>query len=266
MSNFHNNCCGQEILEDDSSLVATPRRVPAWKRAFDITCVLATLIVWAPLGVMTAIFIKIVSPGPILFRQKRIGYMGKEFHCLKFRTMKPNADVGVHQKHLRQLITSDQPMKKLDGIGDARLIRGGSWLRALGLDELPQLINVLRGEMSLVGPRPCVAYEYEMDIPRFSRRCQTLPGLTGMWQVNGKNKTTFEEMMALDLAYVERQSLFLDCKIIACTAPAILVQAWDLRSARKKAARAKAQNTDTEPGSVPETMMQSASLPQMEET
>jgi lipopolysaccharide/colanic/teichoic acid biosynthesis glycosyltransferase len=264
MSNFHNNCFGQEILEDESSPVAAPRRVPSWKRALDIICVLAALIVWAPLCVMIAMFIKMVSPGPILFRQKRIGYMGKEFHCLKFRTMKLNADTGVHQKHLQQLMASQQPMKKLDGIGDARLIRGGLWLRALGLDELPQLINVLRGEMSLVGPRPCVAYEYEMDIPRFSQRCQTLPGLTGLWQVNGKNKTTFEEMMALDLAYVERQSLFLDCKILVCTAPAILAQIWDLGSRRKKAARAKAPNT--EPDSVPETMMSSASLPQMEKT
>lgn len=264
MSTFHHNRFGQEILEVDSCLVATPRRVPSWKRALDIFCVLAASVVWAPLCVVIAAFIKMVSPGPILFRQKRIGHLGKEFHCLKFRTMKPNADAGVHRKHLRQLMASDKPMKKLDGIGDARLIRGGLWLRALGLDELPQLINVLRGEMSLVGPRPCVAYEYEMDISRYGQRCQTLPGLTGLWQVNGKNKTTFEEMMALDLAYVQRQSLFLDCKILVCTAPAILVQAWDIRPGRKKAVRPEARTTGLR--STAEPTMSSAKLPHMEET
>ena len=126
-------------------------------------------------------------------------------------------------------MASNQPMNKLDRAGDTRLIPGGLWLRSLGLDELPQLINVLRGEMSLVGPRPCVAYEYEMFQPRHRRRCQTLPGLTGLWQVNGKNKTSFERMMDLDLTYVEKQSLFLDLKIIVFTVPAILIQVWDTK-------------------------------------
>ena len=119
------------------------------------------------------------------------------------------------------------------------MIPGGLWLRTLGLDELPQLINVLRGEMSLVGPRPSTAYEYEMFQPRHRRRCETLPGLTGLWQVNGKNRTTFEEMMELDLAYVKTKSLFLDVKILASTLPAILLQVWDVRAGRKAAAQAR---------------------------
>jgi exopolysaccharide production protein ExoY len=264
MNNHRKNESSHPSLEAPSSPGAIPRRVPPWKRALDINCVLAAMMVWAPLCVVIAIFIKIVSPGPILFRQKRIGHMGKEFRCLKFRTMSPNADTGVHHQHLRQLMASKQPMKKLDGIGDARLIPGGLWLRALGLDELPQLVNVLRGEMSLVGPRPCIAYEYELDRPRHRQRCETLPGLTGLWQVNGKNKTTFEGMMELDLAYVEKKSFFLDCKIIVCTVPAILVQAWELRAGRKSVARAMARQTQLR--SVPEPMMSSASIPHMETT
>lgn len=189
-------------------------QVPAWKRVLDILCILALAAFWLPVGLALVLFIKIVSPGPVLFRQKRIGHLGKEFECLKFRTMKVNADTAVHQRHLQQLMASDQPMKKLDGLNDARLIPGGLWLRALGVDELPQLLNILRGEMSLVGPRPCLAYEYERFEPRHRQRCATLPGLTGLWQVNGKNRTTFARMMELDLAYTAKKSLLLDLQII----------------------------------------------------
>jgi hypothetical protein len=136
------------------------------------------------------------------------------------------------------LMTSGRPMRKLDSTGDSRLIPGGLWLRTLGVDELPQLINVLRGEMSLVGPRPTTAYEYEMFQPRHRRRCETLPGLTGLWQVKGKNRTTFERMMELDIQYVEKKSFWLDMQILARTAPAILVQMWDVKISGKIAAKA----------------------------
>jgi lipopolysaccharide/colanic/teichoic acid biosynthesis glycosyltransferase len=235
MSYSYNNGPSPEIRESPSGAAAGRIRVPSWKRALDVVCVCAASVVWAPVWLMIALYIKIVSPGPALFKQERVGHMGKRFRCLKFRTMHVNADTGVHQAHSNQLMASNQPMKKLDDVGDPRLIRGGLWLRALGADELPQLINVLRGEMSLVGPRPCVAYEYEMFLPRHRQRCETLPGLTGLWQVNGKNRTTFEKMMELDLAYVERKSLFLDLTILIGTAPAILVQAWDTRKLRKAA-------------------------------
>jgi lipopolysaccharide/colanic/teichoic acid biosynthesis glycosyltransferase len=191
------------------------------------------------LGAIIAAWVRLASPGPILFRQERIGHMGARFLCLKFRTMKVNADTTIHREHLNHLMTSNQPMKKLDAAGDSRLIPGGLWLRTLGVDELPQILNVLRGEMSLVGPRPSTAYEYEMFQPRHRRRCETLPGLTGLWQVKGKNRTTFERMMELDIAYVETKSLFLDLKIIASTLPAILLQVWDVQAGRRAAAKAQ---------------------------
>jgi len=232
-------CLSQEDLPSPSIAGAARSRVPLWKRVLDIFCVLVTSVVWAPLWLLIALIVKVVSPGPVLFRQERVGHLGKRFLCLKFRTMRLNADTGVHQRHLHHLMTSNQPMKKLDGAGDKRLIPGGVWLRSLGVDELPQLINVLRGEMSLVGPRPCVAYEYEMFHPRHRQRCDTLPGLTGLWQVNGKNRTTFERMMELDLAYVEQKSLLLDLKIMICTAPAILLQVWDAKTGVKQLSTAR---------------------------
>jgi lipopolysaccharide/colanic/teichoic acid biosynthesis glycosyltransferase len=148
--------------------------------------------------------------------------------CLKFRTMRVNAGAGVHREHLSERLKSNRRMVKLDR-GDARLILFGATLRALGLDELPQLINVLQGEMSIVGPRPCIPYEFEHYLPWHRRRCDTLPGLTGMWQVNGKNRTTFEEMIDFDLYYVAHKSPGLDLTIIARTLPAVLWQAWESR-------------------------------------
>jgi len=238
MSSILNNHSPQERIDCVSDLIARSR-VPAWKRVLDCSLVVLAAPVWLPLAFLVAVWIKLVSCGPVLFRQERIGHLGARFYCLKFRTMKVNSDTTVHREHLRHLMTSNRPMKKLDTSGDDRLIRGGLCLRTLALDELPQLINVLRGEMSLVGPRPSTAYEYEMFQPRHRQRCQTLPGLTGLWQVKGKNRTTFEQMMELDLAYVESKSLFLDLKIIVSTPFAIFRQAWDVRSARKSAAKAR---------------------------
>src|ERR1043166_2728233 len=215
-------------------VTAHHRLVPRWKRALDLTCILVASPVLVPLGLLVALAIKLLSRGPVLFRQERIGLLGQPFTCLKFRTMLVDADTSVHQGHLARLMNSNSPMTKLDSAGDPRLIPGGLWLRSLGLDELPQVINVLRGEMSLVGPRPCVPYEYEAYLPRHRQRCATLPGLTGFWQVNGKNRTTFEEMMDMDLYYVKKKSLALDLWIIAKTIPALLGQFYDVRIKRKK--------------------------------
>jgi|SRR6185312_12339207 len=208
--------------------------IPFWKRVLDLGCILLAAPVVLPIGLVIAAIIKLVSPGPVFFRQERIGYRGHPFWCFKFRTMVVNAETSMHQGHLADLMTSNRPMNKLDG-RDSRVIAGGIWLRALGLDELPQLINVLRGEMSLVGPRPCVQYEFEKYTPYHRGRCGTLPGLTGLWQVKGKNNTTFEQMIGLDLYYVANKSLWLDISIIARTIPAVFIQTVEVRRKRKKA-------------------------------
>jgi lipopolysaccharide/colanic/teichoic acid biosynthesis glycosyltransferase len=195
------------------------------------------------LGVFTlvmTILMKFVSPGPVFFQQERVGYLGKRFKCYKFRTMFAGSDAAIHRAHCEQLIGSNAPMVKMDAQGDSRLIHGGRLIRASGLDELPQLINVLRGEMSLIGPRPCVPYEYEKYLPWQRERFSTLPGLTGLWQVSGKNRTTFEEMIRLDIHYAHHKSWVMDLKIIFLTAPALLQQISDVRRARKQKARSVA--------------------------
>jgi exopolysaccharide production protein ExoY len=203
--------------------------IPPWKRFLDVTLVFLLMPFSIPIGIIIYTFIKIVSPGPAFFRQQRVGYLGRRFMCLKFRTMKVDADTGVHQAHLKQLMTANQPTRKLDCAGDKRLISGGMWLRAMGVDELPQLFNVLCGDMSLVGPRPCTPYEYDLYSDRHKQRCQALPGLTGLWQVSGKNNTTFEQMMDLDLKYVCENSPWLDLKIMAWTIPAVMKLVWEMK-------------------------------------
>jgi lipopolysaccharide/colanic/teichoic acid biosynthesis glycosyltransferase len=227
------------VSEDrpESLPLAIQNPLPSWKRALDVICIVLSLPVLIPVGLLVALYIKLVSPGPAFFRQQRVGILGKNFMCLKFRTMKIDADTSVHHAHLKHLMTSNHPTKKLD-CGDDRLIFGGLVLRAMGVDELPQLINILRGEMSLVGPRPCIPYEFELYSPRHKRRCEAPPGLTGLWQVSGKNHTTFEEQIGLDLYYVKHKSLWLDLKIIAMTIPAILALVWEMKTRRGKGAAA----------------------------
>jgi lipopolysaccharide/colanic/teichoic acid biosynthesis glycosyltransferase len=176
-----------------------------------------------------SIWIKLVSPGPLLFHQERIGYKGRRFTIFKFRTMTVNVETGSHELHLQQLINSDSPMTKLDASGDPRIIFGGRILRAMGLDELPQIFNVLRREMSLIGPRPCTVNEFQCYKTGQEERLDALPGLTGYWQVNGKNKTTFSEMIDLDIYYARNLTLSLDLSILVKTVPAILGQVLESR-------------------------------------
>jgi lipopolysaccharide/colanic/teichoic acid biosynthesis glycosyltransferase len=206
-----------------------PVGVPVWKRVLDLSLIMISLPIVFPIVLLLALTVRVTSPGPILFKQVRVGYRGRRFLCLKFRTMKVNADTGVHKGYLDTLMKSNRPMVKLDAKGDARLVPFGLIIRSLGLDELPQLVNVVRGDMSIVGPRPCIPYEYEQYLPRHRHRCDTLPGLTGLWQVKGKNRTTFEQMIELDLEYVRKKSVFLDLWIIFMTIPAILIQVWQVK-------------------------------------
>jgi len=207
--------------------------IPGWKRILDVTLVLLTLPVLFLVGAIIALFIRVLSPGPIFFQQERVGHLGKRFMIIKFRTMKVNADTSVHTGHTAMLLRSDAPMLKMDA-GDSRIIPFGKWIRAAGLDELPQLINVLRGEMTLVGPRPCLPVEFEQYYDWRQERFNTLPGLTGLWQVSGKNNTTFHEMVQLDIEYSRTKTLTLDLEIIVRTIPALVVQVSEMRQHRKQ--------------------------------
>jgi lipopolysaccharide/colanic/teichoic acid biosynthesis glycosyltransferase len=211
-----------------------PTSVPKWKRLLDVGVVLVAAPILLPLMVTLGILVRIVSKGPVLFRQERVGYFGQRFMCFKFRTMFLNADTTVHKGHLDHLMDSDTPLVKMDAKGDPRIILFGRLLRAAGLDELPQLINVLRGEMSLVGPRPCLPYEYNKYQRWQKERFSTLPGLTGLWQVGGKNKTTFIEMICLDIRYARTKTLWLDLKILLKTVPAVTAQVLESRESRER--------------------------------
>jgi lipopolysaccharide/colanic/teichoic acid biosynthesis glycosyltransferase len=240
--------------------------LPLWKRAIDLACCAVALPVLALLTLVMTIVTKLVSPGPVFFRQERIGHLGRRFKIYKFRTMRVGADNSVHQQYFKDLIGTNAPMVKLDARGDSRLIPGGWLVRALGLDELPQLINVLRGEMSLVGPRPCIPSEFDQYIPWQRQRCDTLPGLTGLWQVSGKNRTTFEQMIRFDIQYAHNLSFWLDLKIILLTLPSLLVQICDTRRARKApAAPAPASPTVVEFRPPPLALQDPARLPGISE-
>ena len=216
-----------------TSASVSDHHVPGWKRALDIFLIVAALPLLLPLTLVITVLIRAVSAGPVLFKQERVGHRGRRFKCYKFRTMFVNADTTVHQGHLNHLMSANVPMVKMDAQGDLRVIPFGSLLRSSGLDELPQLINVFRGEMSLVGPRPCLPYEYDHYLPWQKERFNTVPGLTGLWQVSGKNRTTFVEMIRLDIAYARNLNIWLDLKIIFKTIPALMTQMLDHRRKRK---------------------------------
>jgi lipopolysaccharide/colanic/teichoic acid biosynthesis glycosyltransferase len=224
-----------------------PTALPLWKRILDGTIIVVTLPITAAVGLIVAAIIKLGSPGPIIFRQERVGHNGRGFTCYKFRTMHVGAEIGSHQGHTAQLIKSSAPMTKLDSVKDSRIIPFGGLLRCTGLDELPQLFNVLAGEMSLVGPRPCMRYEFDLYEPWQRRRFDAVPGLTGLWQVSGKNRTTFTEMISLDIEYSQRRSLWLDLWIMGMTVPALAIQCLDQRQARRNRAKSPATNVRISP-------------------
>lgn len=199
-------------------------RAPLWRRIAERALAGLALLLLAPLLLLIAAAIKCSSPGPALYRQMRVGYKGKEFCCYKFRSMHLNADTEVHEKYFKELIEVDKPMSKLDAGEDPRIFRLGRLLRSSSLDELPQLLNVLKGEMSLIGPRPCIPGEYRSYLPWHRHRVDALPGLTGLWQVSGKNRTTFAEMMRFDTSYSRHKSLKMDLGIVLKTPQVILRQ------------------------------------------
>lgn len=220
--------------------LARPAPQPRWKRTCDLVLCLMAMPALALTTLFVAVMMRTVSRGPVIFTQERVGYMGRRFRVFKFRTMHVSACGTDHQRHIDTLINTRSPMAKMDA-SDQRVYFGGRFLRATGLDELPQIVNVLRGEMSLVGPRPCLPYEAKLYTAAQFRRFQVLPGMTGLWQVSGKNRTTFDEMIALDLSYVKGRSLRLDAKIILRTPLVLLGQLWSTLTPNAPAA------TDTRP-------------------
>lgn len=216
-----------EILATSESIVR-PRIYHVAKRGFDILICLLALLFLAPLFLVCALAIVLDSRGPILFRQERIGQNGKPFTMLKFRSMYANADQGVHRAYATAFVrgmaerqeTAQGSIFKLTG--DSRVTRVGHWLRRTSLDELPQVFNALRGDMTLVGPRPPLPYEVDEYETVHLGRLAVKPGITGPWQVSSRGSTTFDEMVEMDLEYIRRASFFLDLWILLKTVPAVL--------------------------------------------
>ncbi len=212
--------------EDDRKLVRVMKRV------MDILGSMLALVLFSPVFLFSALAIKATSKGPIFFRQRRIGQHGKSFVFLKFRSMYVNNDAGVHKQYVQQLIAGKANKQPMNGNGqgvykltkDSRITRVGAFLRKTSMDELPQFINVLKGEMSLVGPRPPIPYEVDAyDIWHRRRLLEAKPGITGLWQVCGRSRVNFDDMVRLDLQYARTWSLWMDIEILLRTPAAVLL-------------------------------------------
>lgn len=201
------------------------------KRAFDVVASLLLLILLAPIFAAISLIIKLTSDGPIIYTQKRVGYNGKLFDFYKFRSMYNNNDDHIHKEYIQNLISgkydtlnngsSNDPLFKMKN--DPRITPIGRFIRKTSLDELPQLWNVLKGEMSLIGPRPPIPYEVKAYQPWHLRRVQEMkPGISGLWQVSGRNKLTFDDQVRLDIKYVKSWSILLDLKILLKTIPVVI--------------------------------------------
>jgi lipopolysaccharide/colanic/teichoic acid biosynthesis glycosyltransferase len=194
------------------------------RRLLDVFVASTALVALAPLLAAIALAIRLESRGPVIFRQRRLGQGLKPFTVLKFRTMRNEADVAPHREYVHALIDSPAATERgqLYKLSvDNRITRVGRFLRSWSLDELPQLVNVLRGEMALVGPRPVIPYEVERYPARYLPRFTVKPGLTGLWQVSGRNERTYEEMVRFDIEYAQQASLLLDLRILAKTVPVV---------------------------------------------
>ena len=201
------------------------------KRIMDIVGSAFALLLFAPVLLAVAIAIKLTSKGPVFFRQKRVGQYGEQFVFLKFRSMHVNSDSSVHKEYVTRFIAGSAQSQPANGngngvyklTGDPRITRIGGFLRRTSLDELPQFINVLKGEMSLVGPRPAIAYEVEAyEIWHRRRVLEAKPGITGLWQVNGRSRVKFDDMVRLDLRYAKCWSPWMDLKILLRTPVAVV--------------------------------------------
>ena len=224
---------GNPTLYPDLSQREESRKVfRVLKRMMDLVGSMLALALFAPIFLVIAVAIKATSKGPVFFRQRRVGQNGSSFVFLKFRSMYVNNDSAVHKEYVQRLIAGKADKQPSDGNGqgvykltkDPRITRVGAFLRKTSLDELPQFINVLKGEMSLVGPRPPVPYEVEAyDIWHRRRLLEARPGITGLWQVSGRSRVTFDDMVRLDLHYARTWSPWMDIKILARTPGAVML-------------------------------------------
>lgn len=226
----------------EATYIAPPRVISgeqwyrATKRVLDATVALILLVLLAPLMAVIALLILIDSPGPVIFRQQRVRgdqdptddeAASHTFTFLKFRSMREDADPKVHQRFVEKLIEDGSTAAKQKNnlyklANDPRVTRIGRFLRATSLDELPQLLNVLRGDMSLVGPRPAIAYEVTKYRRWHRQRLEATAGITGLWQVKGRSSLSFDEMVKLDNEYVENRSLLMDMQILLKTIPVVI--------------------------------------------
>jgi lipopolysaccharide/colanic/teichoic acid biosynthesis glycosyltransferase len=204
-----------------------PRPPDRVTRLIDLTVAAVLLVVLAPLMLLIALLVRVTSRGPALFKQTRVGYRRRPFVILKFRSMTANCSDAVHRDFVSRMLRGEDPRKaggdgryKLEG--DRRVTPLGRFLRATSLDELPQLINVLRGDMALIGPRPVLAWEMELFQPHHHERFTVKPGITGLWQVSGRCQVTMREALDIDVEYVRRRSLTLNLWILMKTLPAVL--------------------------------------------
>jgi len=219
-------------LEARTAAAAPSRRFHYWlKDVLDLIIGVVTLVVFSPVLLMVGLAVKLDSPGPAIFKQKRIGKDGKEFTVCKFRSMYVDADDKPHREAIKKLVEGEHAAR-VDGQGffkpvdDPRVTRLGKFLRASGLDELAQVFNILRREMSVVGPRPAIPYELELYKDWHHRRLAVRPGVTGLWQVKRHDTQNFDDVIRLDLEYIDSFSIWLDLKIILLTFPMILFRRW----------------------------------------
>jgi lipopolysaccharide/colanic/teichoic acid biosynthesis glycosyltransferase len=217
---------GENELNRVNWLPEPPLLYRAIKRAMDIAFSMFALVVFSPLFLAIILAVRLTSQGPVIFRQKRVGYRGKIFEFLKFRSMYVNPDPVLHREYVAKLIggeygaVGERPQYKVTN--DSRITPVGRFLRRTSLDEFPQFWNILRGDMSLVGPRPPIPYELAAYKTWHKQRLSTKPGLTGLWQVKGRSRTSFDDMVKLDIEYIEHPSIFRDLKILFATPKAAI--------------------------------------------
>jgi lipopolysaccharide/colanic/teichoic acid biosynthesis glycosyltransferase len=210
-----------------SHRASEPRWLAALRRLFDLAFAAALILLFSPVLIAVALAVRLDSRGPALFRQRRVGYDEREFTLYKFRSMRLDADPRGHQEYVTALIKGDNQVPDASANGDGkdlyklavdnRITPVGRWIRKWSIDELPQLFNVVLGDMTLVGPRPAIPYEVAEYPAWYLQRFSVKPGLTGFWQVSGRNERTYEEMVRLDIQYTERRSLALDLSILLKT-------------------------------------------------